>query len=133
MENLTAGVKSNRGDGKRIYRDHREAEAAVETAYRSLSESRRETGRLQRLYNLAKQRRDKARGKWLDLADTMDVRERIGLDADYFRALRVKEQASQNPDVLQWQVEAQKRGREQQQAEANREMVHVDRPADNPR
>ena len=77
MENVTPHK------AQRIYDAHRVAQAEMEAVYRSLAASRAETGRLQRLYNVAKRRRDAARSTWLDLSDTLKVEEQIGLDIDY--------------------------------------------------
>ena len=77
MENIT------QPKAQRVHDAHRLAQEAMDAAYKALTESRAETGRLQRLYNVAKRRRDDARHTWLDLADTMDVREQIGLDIEY--------------------------------------------------
>jgi len=75
MQNIT--------EAQLVHDAYRLAQEAMDAACKALAESRAETGRLQRLYNVAKRRRDGACRTWLDLADTIDVREQIGLDIEY--------------------------------------------------
>jgi len=74
---------------RQLYGKRLDAESALEEVYGQLAESRRETGRLPRQYNVARRHRDAVRGKWLDLSETMDSRERFTLE-DQVQADRLR-------------------------------------------